>query len=137
MNTSTAGAGRSTLAARPSTPPPRHLFRDSCGRWCTADVNGITIGLRSILGDVVALDFNTAINLSRHYSDQADDAARRGFTVAEERWATWSEQLEIWAAKYFPAPARRKATQPLVITRSFACDQHPTFAEMVGQGGVR
>lgn len=109
----------------------RHLFRDSCGRWCTADENGISIGLRTILGEVVALDFNTAINLSRHYSDQADDAARRGFTVAEERWATWSEQLEIWAAKYFPAPARRVASTALVITRTAHHDEQAvTFAAM-------
>jgi hypothetical protein len=103
----------------------RYLFRNSAGKWCVADETGVREGNTQILGDVVPLDFNTAINLSREYSDNADAAELAGDTAAEERWSTWCEQLEIWAARSYPRPGsvviRRTATHD---------DAWPTFSEM-------
>lgn len=119
----------------------RFIFRNTSRQWCLADTNGIELGLRSIDGDIRALDFNTAINLARHYSEQADDAEARGFAIAEEKWATWAEQLEIWAANYMPAPGQvvRQASEAITLnvrrTAVHACDQLPSFAEMTRRAG--
>lgn len=90
----------------------RYLFRDAAQRWCVADSEGIAVGNTSILGDICALDFNTAINLSRDYFGRADDAAARGDLDGEERWSTWGEQLEIWASRSYPAPGRALKVAP-------------------------
>lgn len=116
----------------------RYIFRDHLGTWRCASMIGIETGLRKITGEILPLDFDTAITLAHHYRDQADAAERLGFPVADEQWSTWAEQLEIWAAKQHNAPGRViRDTTPTVTVRyhhRFDGDE-PTFAEMVGQGG--
>jgi hypothetical protein len=121
----------------------RFLFRNGSRKWCVADSTGIAVGNTQILGDVCALDFNTAINLSREYADNADAAELAGDAEGVERWSDWSEQLEIWAAKLMPAPGRvlrnpQSELRNIVIRRhAIHDDSWPTFAEMTRCGGVR
>lgn len=115
------------------------------GQWHLADEAGIrTVSAREVLAIATAqpLDFDSAINLSREYFSQADEAEDIGDAEAEERWSTWAEQLEIWAAAYYPAPGRvicgmDRASQPDRTVRFYvrrtavhACEQQPSFAEM-------
>lgn len=77
------------------------------GIWYTADASGIRAGLtEAVIGDVQPLDFDTALDLSQRYLEEADLAEARGDAKAEEQWATWAEQLQIWAAQRVPAPGR-------------------------------
>ena len=104
------------------------------GRWHLVDAEGIrTVPASQVLAIAGAqpLDFDTAINLSRDFFARGDEAEDRGDTDAEEQWSTWAEQLEIWAATYYPAPGY--VSRPALIVRRLAvhaCDQQPTFAEM-------
>lgn len=99
------------------------------GQWHLVDDNGIRVVSASevlAICDAEPLDFDTAINLSRDFFAKGDVAEDRGDAEAEERWSTWGEQLEIWAAAYYPAPGR------VIVRRTavHACDQQPSFAEM-------
>ena len=107
----------------------RARWRDErTGTWYTADDRGIRSGLvEALRGDVDQLDFDTAIDLSYRYLEEADLAEARGDAAAEEQWATWAEQLQIWAARRVGGPGR---AQPIQRTAVHACDQQPSFAEM-------
>lgn len=148
MSTISSSSVRSTLDARPSTLLVRYIFRDNLGTWRCASQIGIETGLRTITGDIQALNFDAAITLAHHYRDQADAAERLGYPVADEQWSTWAEQLEIWAAKQRGAPARRVSigqdlasgpdrtvTATITVRHGRFDGDEPTFAEMVGQGG--
>lgn len=112
------------------------------GQWHLVDDDGIRVVSASAVLAIAAaepLDFDTAINLSREFFSRGDEAEDRGDAEAEERWSTWGEQLEIWAASYYPAPGRVHRTGCLlsrapravfVRTAVHACDQQPSFAEM-------
>jgi hypothetical protein len=135
----------------PAASAIRYLFRDTSGTWRCASENGIETGLRTITGDIRAITFDAAIDLAHHYRDQADDAERLGYPVADEQWSTWAEQLEIWAARQRTAPGQRRTAAvgeerrdggqrptPFIIIRHGRFDgDEPTFAEMIGQGGGR
>lgn len=104
------------------------------GRWHLVDDDGIRVVQTSdvlAICDAKPLDFNTAINLSREFFSRGDEAEDRGDAAAEERWSTWGEQLEIWAAACYPAPGRVGARRAIITrTAVHACDQQPSFAEM-------
>ena len=77
------------------------------GTWYTADSTGIRSGLvAAVSGDVQQLDFDTAIDLSYRYLEEADLAESAGDAAAEGQWAMWAEQLQIWAARRVGAPGR-------------------------------
>lgn len=110
----------SAAPAQPSTGhrSPKPALRSVCelrarwrdertGTWYTADDTGICTGLvEALRGEVEPLDFDTAIDLSYRYLEEADLAETRGDAAAEEQWAMWAEQLQIWAARSVGAPGR-------------------------------
>ena len=97
----------------------RARWRDErTGTWHTADDRGIRSGLvEALRGEIEPLDFDTAISLSYAYLDRADRAEAAGDEETEYRWASWAEQLQLWAAKRVPAPGRVGASRASVIIR--------------------
>lgn len=89
----------------------RARWRDErTGTWYTADDRGIRSGLvEALRGEIEPLDFDTAIDLSYRYLEEADLAESAGDAAAEEQWATWAEQLQIWAARRVGGPGRAGA----------------------------
>lgn len=92
----------------PAVCATRARWRDErTGTWYVADSAGIRSGLcAAVTGDVQQLDFDTAIDLSYRYLEEADLAETAGDATAEEQWATWAEQLQLWAARRVGAPGR-------------------------------
>ena len=109
----------------------RARWRDErTGTWYIADSTGIRSGLvEALRGDVEQLDFDTAIDLSYRYLEEADLAETRGDAAAEEQWATWAEQLQLWAARRVGAPGRVQGAC-LRHTAVHHDDQAVSFAEM-------
>ena len=103
----------------------RHLFRTGAGSWRCADDQGISAGPSVVLGDVELLDFDTALDLSQRYLENADLARDVSDEVAEERWATWAEELQIWAA-------RSQSARGSIVIRHHAVhdDSIPAFSEL-------
>jgi hypothetical protein len=115
-----------TPATLPAVTATCYRYRElGASQWRTASASGIQSGPAAALSaDALPLDFDSAIDLAHRYREEADLAADRGDEAADEQWSLWAEELEIWAAKRRPPPGiiRRTAV--------YACDQHPTFAEM-------
>lgn len=119
------------LPRLPRTSDLRARFLDlRAAVWYVADDTGIRSGtVEAVMGHVHQLDFDTALDLSQRYLEEADLAQAAGDEAAEEQWSTWAEQLQIWAAQRRPAPGR---VVSLSIRREavHACDQMPPFSEM-------
>ena len=98
--------------------------------WCVADEDGVRRGVVAACAhNAEPLDFDTAVSLSYAYLDRADAAEAAGDEETEYRWASWADQLQLWAAKRVGAPGRAGAA---IVRRDavHADDQAVSFAEM-------
>lgn len=111
--------------------------------WCVADEDGVRRGVVAACAhNAEPLDFDTAVSLSYAYLDRADIAEAAGDEETEYRWASWAEQLQLWAAKRVGAPGRvwsgydlasgADRTVTMIVRRDavHADDQAVSFAEM-------